>query len=216
MSLTTGGSLIRNQPCPHRRPRTAEGDGRCEASPLGHPGGGRLTQPGGPPDRSRVRRRTGANDRLPTLDEVLAFPVDRVVVHPVRVGEIFPLPRLGDVFADVRDNGRTMRISCHKDRGAVVVSMWRDTLCRGSFRLAADDMDRFISTLTEMSTSLRSTATTADQAEVSTPHGPDRDAAAADFGKVSDPVEPPFEQTGDVTGTANFGRPVSVPVLRVA
>ncbi len=72
------------------------------------------------------------------------------------MGELFPMPRLGDVFDDVRDNGRTMRVSCHTDRGAVVVSLWHDALCRGSFRLAAADLDRFISTLTEMSASLAS------------------------------------------------------------
>jgi hypothetical protein len=69
------------------------------------------------------------------------------------------MPRLGDVFDDMRDNGRTMRVSCHAERGAVVVSLWQDSLCRGSFRLAAGDVDRFTATLTELSMSLGSTPT---------------------------------------------------------
>lgn len=83
------------------------------------------------------------------------FRADRVLVHPVGMGEVYPMPSLGDVFDDVRDNGRSMRISCHADRDAVVVSLWHETLCRGSFRLSADDLGRLVSTLAEMSTSLR-------------------------------------------------------------
>jgi hypothetical protein len=145
-----------------------------------------------------------------------AFPITGVVPHPGHVGELYPMPSLGDIFADVRDNGRTMRISCHTDRGAVVVSLWHDTLCRGSFRLAADDLERFISTLAEMSTALRSAPTpTAERVGNPGPGGPASDSAAA-LAQVPDPAQPPFEQTGDVTGTAGFGRLPFTPVPRVA
>jgi hypothetical protein len=131
------------------------------------------------------------------------------------VGELTPIPRLGDVFEDVRDNGRTMRISCHADRGAVVVSLWHDTLCRGSFRLAADDLDRFMSALTEMSMSLRLTPTTTERAEGSSPKGPGLDRVAA-TGEAPEQGEPPCEQTEDVTGPVGFGRVLPMPVPRVA
>ena len=60
------------------------------------------------------------------------------------------MPSLGDVFADVRGDNRTMRVSCHVERGIVVVSLWAGAMCRGSFRMAADDVERLISTLGEM------------------------------------------------------------------
>jgi hypothetical protein len=74
------------------------------------------------------------------------------------------MPRVGDVFADVRDDGRTMRISCHEDQGTVVVSLWHNSLCRGSFRLAADDLGRFISALAGMRAPLSQT-TPAEEAD---------------------------------------------------
>ena len=127
------------------------------------------------------------------------------------------MPRLGDVFDDVRDNGRTMRISCHTDRDAVVVSLWHDTLCRGSFRLAAGDLDRLLATLAEMSTSLRPApmpaATGASAGE----------GGAIPGGPAPEPVAPPGDasgreepQTGDVTGAVGFGGLRPPPALRVA
>ena len=71
------------------------------------------------------------------------------------------------MFADVRDKGRTMRISYHEDPGTVVVSLWQNSLCRGSVRLAAADLGRFISVLTEMTTPLKSDATPAGPAAAS-------------------------------------------------
>jgi hypothetical protein len=58
------------------------------------------------------------------------------------MGEVLPLPAVGEIFADVRDGGRTMRVSLHNDHGIVVVSLWAGTLCRGSFRMAAEDAVR--------------------------------------------------------------------------
>jgi hypothetical protein len=144
----------------------------------------------------------------------LDLPWRPFVMHPGLVGELFPMPRVGDVFDDVRDNGRTMRVSCHVERGAVVVSLWQGSLCRGSFRLAAGDLDRFISTLTEMGMSLGLTPAS-KQAEASSPNRPDLGSAAV-AGTARDPGQPQFEQTEDATGTANFGRPLPVPVPRVA
>ena len=63
------------------------------------------------------------------------------------MGEVLPLPTVGEIFTDVRDGGRTMRVSVHADRDTVVVSLWAGGLCRGSFRLAADDAGRLRETL---------------------------------------------------------------------
>jgi hypothetical protein len=63
------------------------------------------------------------------------------------MGEVLPLPSVGEIFADVRDGGRTMRVSLHAEHGVVVVSLWAGTLCRGSFRMAVDDAERLRSLL---------------------------------------------------------------------
>jgi len=58
------------------------------------------------------------------------------------MGEVLPLPNPGDVFDDIRDNGRTMRVSHHVEAGVVVISLWAGGLCRASFRLASTDVAR--------------------------------------------------------------------------
>src|SRR6266516_3977013 len=65
-----------------------------------------------------------------------------------RMGEVLPIPSPGDVFVDVRGEDRTMRVSYHHDRGIVVVSLWAGATCRGSFRLAAQEVDRLVAVLT--------------------------------------------------------------------
>jgi hypothetical protein len=58
------------------------------------------------------------------------------------MGEVLPLPTVGEIFADARDGGRMMRVSLHPEHGMVVVSLWAGTLCRGSFRMAVEDAER--------------------------------------------------------------------------
>jgi hypothetical protein len=58
------------------------------------------------------------------------------------MGEVLPMPAVGDVFTDVRGGGRTMRVSQHADKGVVVVSFWAGELCRSSFRLSVADAAR--------------------------------------------------------------------------
>ena len=68
------------------------------------------------------------------------------------MGELLPMPRAGDVFADVRSRDRTMRVSWHAEAGEagqVVVSLWAGRECRASFRLPAADVPRLINTLSE-------------------------------------------------------------------
>jgi hypothetical protein len=58
------------------------------------------------------------------------------------MGEVLPLPSVGEIFTDVRGDGRTMRVSLHADRDVVVVSLWAGSMCRGSFRLSTADAGR--------------------------------------------------------------------------
>lgn len=46
----------------------------------------------------------------------------------------------GDVFLDVRDGGRAMRVSWHLDDELVVFSMWRGSICVATFRLERQDV----------------------------------------------------------------------------
>ena len=53
-----------------------------------------------------------------------------------------PLPRLGEVFFDVRGNSRSMRLSWYADTGIAVFSIWQGGRCTGTFRLPMDDLAR--------------------------------------------------------------------------
>ena len=139
------------------------------------------------------------------------------------MGEIFPVPRIGDVFGDVRDGDRTMRISSHGDRG-LVVSLWVGAHCRASFRMAAGDLDRLMSTLDEIRVSLDLVAEPAAQGPAAAGPGavgppvpvePAAPAAATEPAAGTD-REPPVEQTGDVSGSVSLRGPTHPPVLRVA
>lgn len=66
------------------------------------------------------------------------------------MGELVALPKTGDVFEDVRGGDRTMRVTCHPDRGTVVVSLWVDRICRASFQLAEADLPRLRDALAQM------------------------------------------------------------------
>jgi hypothetical protein len=58
-----------------------------------------------------------------------------------------PLPRLGEVFFDVRGDSRTMRLSWYADTGVAVLSIWQGEMCTGTFRLAIADLPRMAETL---------------------------------------------------------------------
>jgi hypothetical protein len=57
------------------------------------------------------------------------------------------LPANGDVFLDVRDGGRAMRVSWHFDGELVVFSMWRGNICVATSRLARDEVASLIASL---------------------------------------------------------------------
>lgn len=58
-----------------------------------------------------------------------------------------PLPRAGSVFIDARGGDRALRVSWHDESGLVVLSLWRDNVCAGSFRLAVDEVPALIEML---------------------------------------------------------------------
>ena len=58
-----------------------------------------------------------------------------------------PLPATGEVFLDARGSERVLRVSWHYDDDLVVLSLWRDNVCTGSFRLAVDEVPDLIALL---------------------------------------------------------------------
>ncbi|MGW9194166.1 hypothetical protein [Micromonospora chersina] len=109
------------------------------------------------------------------------------------------MPSFGDLFTDLRGEDRTLRVSYHPDRGAVVLSLWNGTLCRGSFRMPADDVDRLLALLTAVRTA-------AD--------GDDASGLGMAADESAAPVpQPSVERTGDISGAA---RRVAIPAPRVA
>jgi len=58
-----------------------------------------------------------------------------------------PLPRLGEVFFDLRSTSRSLRISWYADTGVAVLSIWQGGTCTGSFRLPMSDLPRMIDAL---------------------------------------------------------------------
>ncbi len=60
---------------------------------------------------------------------------------------VHPLSPTGSVHLDARGGDRALRISWHHESGLVVLSLWRENVCIGSFRLAADEVPELISML---------------------------------------------------------------------
>ncbi|GAB3974460.1 hypothetical protein V1634_19235 [Plantactinospora veratri] len=136
------------------------------------------------------------------------------------------MPSVGDLFIDTRGGDRTMRVSYHGDRGTVVVSLWLGTVCRGSFRMATDDVRRLIATLNEISLSAAPTVPIGTASPGSPPNatgpatvdtaptGPDGPAASDGAAPgAAGAADPPIDETGDISGLARI---VATPALRVA
>ena len=58
-----------------------------------------------------------------------------------------PLPKTGSVFIDARGGDRALRVTWHHEAGVVVLSLWRENVCAGSFRLRIDEVPEFIDML---------------------------------------------------------------------
>jgi hypothetical protein len=63
------------------------------------------------------------------------------------VSDAAPLPRLGEVFFDVRGSSRSMRLSWYADTGVAVFSIWQGGMCTGTFRLPIGDLPRMVEIL---------------------------------------------------------------------
>jgi hypothetical protein len=55
----------------------------------------------------------------------------------------------GEVFLDARGEGRAMRLRWHHEADLVVLSLWRDHLCTGTFRLTSADVGDFVDALVD-------------------------------------------------------------------
>src|SRR5579859_4090211 len=58
-----------------------------------------------------------------------------------------PLPKLGEVFFDVRGSSRSMRLSWYSDTGIAVFSIWQGGTCTGTFRLPMEELPRLVGAL---------------------------------------------------------------------
>ena len=58
-----------------------------------------------------------------------------------------PLPDQGQVFLDARGDDRALRVSWHTEVDLVILSLWRDNVCVGSFRLSVDEVPDLIAML---------------------------------------------------------------------
>jgi hypothetical protein len=63
------------------------------------------------------------------------------------VPAVRPLPELGSIYLDARGSARALRVSWHTESGLVVLSLWRENVCAGSFRLAIDEVPALIELL---------------------------------------------------------------------
>jgi hypothetical protein len=55
----------------------------------------------------------------------------------------------GEVFLDTRGGGRAMRLTWHHEADLVVLSLWRDGSCAGTFRLSRADVNEFVDALVD-------------------------------------------------------------------
>jgi hypothetical protein len=58
-----------------------------------------------------------------------------------------PLPSTGEVFLDARGDGRSLRVSWHPEADLMVLSLWREQTCAGTFRLRVDEVPALVEVL---------------------------------------------------------------------
>ena len=68
-------------------------------------------------------------------------------MNSMSASDAAPLPRLGEVFFDVRGSSRSMRLSWYSDTGVAVFSIWQGGTCTGTFRLPIEDLSRMVEAL---------------------------------------------------------------------
>lgn len=55
----------------------------------------------------------------------------------------------GEIFLDARGPGRALRLTWHPEAEIVVLSLWRDGTCAGTFRLDRGDVGDFVDALVD-------------------------------------------------------------------
>jgi len=97
----------------------------------------------------------------------------------------------GEVFLDARGNGRALRLTWHHEADVVVLSLWRDAACAGTFRLATADVNAFVDALVDgLRDEVDIAATGADPG--AHPPAPRLPVAPPDTGELTAPAtEPP-------------------------
>jgi hypothetical protein len=63
--------------------------------------------------------------------------------------EVVAFPARGEVFLDRRGEARALRLAWHTEADVVVLSLWQADRCSGTFRLALEDVPRFVAALVE-------------------------------------------------------------------
>jgi hypothetical protein len=63
------------------------------------------------------------------------------------MGEVLPLPSRGEVFLDPRGEGRSLRVSWHRDANTLVLSLWQLGQCRATFRVPTEDVPDLVRAL---------------------------------------------------------------------
>jgi len=63
------------------------------------------------------------------------------------MGEVLPLPNRGEVFLDPRGEGRSLRVSWHRQESMLVLSLWQLGQCRATFRLPTEEVPELVRAL---------------------------------------------------------------------
>jgi hypothetical protein len=58
-----------------------------------------------------------------------------------------PLGPNGAIFLDDRGGGRALRVTWHPEADVVVLSLWRENVCAGSFRVPSADVPALLAAL---------------------------------------------------------------------
>src|ERR1700723_1751464 len=74
-------------------------------------------------------------------------PREHATMACMSASDAAPLPRLGEVFFDVRGSSRSMRLSWYSNTGIAVFSIWQGGTCTGTFRLPLDELSRLVESL---------------------------------------------------------------------
>ena len=66
---------------------------------------------------------------------------------PEKIGTPWVPSRRGELFLDERGEQRTLRLTWHREVDLVVLSLWREGRCTGTFRLRVTEVPSLIAAL---------------------------------------------------------------------